>query len=281
MSHSDEGVPAPPRPQPTGTGAPPRPGALDRVLIALTDWSRAAAAHLWVTRWRTRGMRPEDVRAPAPADGAAGAPILIGLPGIHEEWRSMAVWAWALREDGWDVHLLPELGRMVDPVAELSETVAGVLSREDLRDVVLVAHSKGGLVGKAVLCGPEGWRVRGMVAVAAPFSGSPAARLIPLVPGFRELAPGSPTIRALARRTRADARIIQVEAAWDQSVPAGPLPGAREHVVLPLAGHESMLEDPRAARVICVLARRLLGRRHGASPGAHAGLASRTAIMGQ
>jgi len=228
------------------------PGRADRVLIAAADWLRSAARHLWLSRWRTRGRTPADFRTVAQA--GAVAPVVIGLPGIHEEWRALAVWARALKAQGWDVRLPTDLGRMTAPVSDLSARVEALLEREDLHDVVLVAHSKGGLVGRAVMCGPQAGRVRGMVAVATPFHGSPAARLVPVVPGFRELAPGSPTLRRLARDTSADARIIQVEAAWDQSVPAEPLPGARRYAVLPVVGHESMMTHPRAARAIARLA---------------------------
>lgn len=229
------------------------PAPLERILIAASDWLRAGARRAGLTRWRTRGLRPEDFRAER--DHAATA---VCLPGIHEDWRSLAVWAQALHEDGWDVRLLPELGAMTAPVPELAGRVGRLLERKDLRDVALVAHSKGGLVGASVMGSAQGVRVRGMVAVATPFAGSPVARLARLTPGFRELAPGSPALDEIAAIVPGIVdRILHVEAAWDQSVPACPLPGARRHAVLPLAGHESMMADPRAARAIARLARTL------------------------
>ncbi len=230
------------------------PAAVDRVIIATTDWLRSAARHVWLSRWRTRGVTPQDFRT---LTRIGTAPVAVALPGIHEEWRALAVWAQALTAQGWDVRLLEELGQMTAPVSDLSARVAAVLESENLHDVVLVAHSKGGLVGRAVMCGPQAGRVRGMVAVATPFQGSPAARLLAIVPGYRELTPDSPALRRLAGDTSADARIIQVEAIWDQSVPASPLPGARRYVVLPVVGHDSMMSMPRAADAIARLAGQL------------------------
>ncbi|MEH3089267.1 MAG: alpha/beta hydrolase, partial [Microbacterium arborescens] len=62
----------------------------------------------------------------------------------------------------------------------------------ELHDVVLVAHSKGGLIGKQMMTDAAvGPRVRGMVAVASPFGGSVYGRLM-LLPALRAFSPGAP-----------------------------------------------------------------------------------------
>ena len=260
MNPDDEGVPAWP----------------ERLVIATADWAGSARRHLWFTRLRTRGRLPSDFRVlpgdPSGDDEAAGdptgggpPPLAVGIPGIREEWRALATWSAALHAEGWDVHLLPDLRRMVAPVADLAEVVQRHLVREDLHNVVLVAHSKGGLVGKAVMISEAGWRIRGMVCVATPFDGSEMAHLVPHVPGMPELTPESPTIRQLARHTDVNARIIQVEAEWDQNVAPSPLPGVRRHVLLPVLGHEAMMDDPQAAVAVRILADQLADRTTGSA----------------
>jgi len=198
--------------------------------------------------------------------GAPGAPdargskrlVALGLPGIWEDWRHLHVWAQELHDAGWDVHLLESLGDMTEPVPDLAERVAEHLRLHDLHDVVLVAHSKGGLVGKAVMLGHEGDRVRGLIACATPFKGAPITQLLP-TSELAELSPSSPTIAELGSERSVNSRIIQVEAEWDQSVPPSPLEGVR-HVTLPLTGHSAMLSSPEVARTLVVLARQLMDR---------------------
>ncbi len=72
------------------------------------------------------------------------------------------------------------------------------LAALDLRDVALVAHSKGGLIGKHLLAydDPDG-RVDRLVAVATPFGGSRLARYA-VGSTLRAFLPGDPVIRGLA-----------------------------------------------------------------------------------
>ena len=72
----------------------------------------------------------------------------------------------------------------------------------DLRGVALVAHSKGGLIGKHLLAfdDPDG-RLDRLVAVATPFGGSRLARYA-MGSTLRAFLPGDPVIRSLAGRAR-------------------------------------------------------------------------------
>ena len=69
-------------------------------------------------------------------------------------------------------------------------------------DVAIVAHSKGGLVGKHVMAlDDRDGRVDRLVAIASPFNGSAMARLAPN-PALRAFLPDDPVIAALARGAR-------------------------------------------------------------------------------
>lgn len=173
-----------------------------------------------------------------------GVPLVL-LPGIYETWRFLEPLARALHERGHPVHVVDELGDNRRPIAEQASRVAVFLLSRGLDDVVLVAHSKGGLIGKHVMAfHPAGSRVRAMVAVATPFGGSRYSRLMP-TPSLRAFASGDATMRALAASAEANTRIVSVYGAFDPHIPEGSeLAGAR-NVRLAEGGHFRVLADPR------------------------------------
>lgn len=181
-----------------------------------------------------------------------GTPIVL-LPGIYETWRFLEPLARALHGRGHPVYVVTELGGNRRPIAESAERVAALLVSRGLDDVVLVAHSKGGLIGKHVMAfSPAGERVRAMVAVATPFGGSRYSRLMP-TPSLRAFASGDATMRALAASAEVNTRIVSVFGPFDPHIPEGSeLAGAR-NVVLASGGHFRVLADPRVvAEVIRV-----------------------------
>jgi hypothetical protein len=111
-----------------------------------------------------------------------------------------------------------------------------------LRDVVLVAHSKGGLIGKRVMVSPAGERVAGMVAVATPFAGSRWARFM-IGRALRSFAPHDPVLLALAAELEVNERVTAVYPRFDPHIPeTGHLVGAT-NIELPLSGHFRPLGD--------------------------------------
>ena len=185
----------------------------------------------------------------AEGDGTA----IVLLPGIYETWRFLEPLARALHGRGHPVHVVAELGGNRRPIAESAERVAALLLSRGLDDVVLVAHSKGGLIGKHVMAfSSAGTRVRAMVAVATPFGGSRYSRLMP-TPSLRAFASGDATMKALAASAEVNTRIVSVFGPFDPHIPEGSeLAGAR-NVVLASGGHFRVLADPRViAEVIRV-----------------------------
>lgn len=181
-----------------------------------------------------------------------GTPIVL-LPGIYETWRFLEPLARALHDRGHPVHVVTALGGNRRPVVEAAGQVADLLRERGLDDVVLVAHSKGGLIGKHVMAfDPAGERVRAMVAVATPFGGSRYSRLMP-TPSLRAFRLGDATMRALADAAAVNERIVSVFGPFDPHIPEGSeLAGAR-NVRLAAGGHFRVLADPRViAEVIRV-----------------------------
>jgi pimeloyl-ACP methyl ester carboxylesterase len=147
--------------------------------------------------------------------------------------------------------VLRDLGYNRLPIADSAERGSAYLAQADLTDVTLVAHSKGGLIGKHMMAfgDPEG-RIRKLIAVCSPFSGSALAAFAP-GRALREFRPTLGAVAALARERSVNDRITSVYGEFDQYIPGhgSHLPGA-ENIRLPLVGHFRVLADPRVLDVI-------------------------------
>lgn len=175
--------------------------------------------------------------------GRPGKRDVVVLPGIWETWRFLLPLVERLHRAGHPVHAVTALrtnGATVDASADI---VASYLRDHDLTDVLVLAHSKGGLIGKAVMLGPEGRRVRRMLAISTPFSGSVYARYL-LLPSLHAFSPMDPTTLRLAADTSVNDRITSVWAAFDPHIPGGSgLPDATNHRIAD-GGHFRILRNP-------------------------------------
>ena len=199
---------------------------------ALAQLGARAADYAWAADRQARHFLG---RATVPTGPGGAAPVVL-LPGIYETWEFLGPVATAIARAGHPVHAVPGLRHNARPVPESANVVVEHLERADLTGVVLVAHSKGGLIGKRVLLSPAGERVRGMVAIATPFAGSRWARYM-LGRALRSFDPRDPVLLALAGELLVNERITAVYPRFDPHIPeTGRLTGAR-NVELPLAGH--------------------------------------------
>ena len=172
------------------------------------------------------------------------SPIVV-LPGVYETWRFLEPLIRRLHDDGHPVHVIDPLGRNDRSVPVAARLVADYLEANGLGDVVLLAHSKGGLVGKFVMSlGGGGARILGMLAVAAPFAGSRYARLM-LLPSLRIFTPDDPTILALSREATVNPRIVSVYGRFDPHIPGGSRLEGAKNVELDTGGHFRILAHPR------------------------------------
>ncbi|MER7521861.1 alpha/beta hydrolase [Microbacterium oxydans] len=178
---------------------------------------------------------------------------IVVLPGVYETWRFLQPLVVAMHERGHPVHIVDALHRNERPVAEMAAVVATFLEERGLEDVILVAHSKGGLAGKTVMTGPAGTRVRSMLAIAAPFGGSRYARLM-LSRTLRAFSPRDPSIVDLAQQVTVNERIVSVYAAFDPHIPEGSELAGAKNVRLDTGGHFRILAHPRVLAELAVLA---------------------------
>lgn len=191
-------------------------------------------------------MRGLGRAAPVPAayGGGSGRPVVI-LPGVFERWNFLRPVADRLAAAGHPVHVVPELGVNAGPIPVAARRVGDFLAARDLRGVALVAHSKGGLVGKAAMLEDADSRIDRLVAVATPFAGSRMANLT-LVPALRAFRPAHPVIRRLVAEREVNARITSIFPAFDPHIPEGSALEGATNVRLEVVGHFRVLEDPAA-----------------------------------
>lgn len=177
------------------------------------------------------------------------APVVL-LPGIFETWRFLRPLAEHIHSAGHPVHVVTALEDNRMSVAQAADLVRAHLEEHDLADVVVVAHSKGGLVAKYLMGMQDtGARIRSAVTVATPYAGSALAALIP-VPSMRALLPGSPGILRLAVNRAVNERIVSVWGWFDPHVPGGSrLEGAR-NIQLDVGGHFRILARPELLAIV-------------------------------
>ena len=251
-------LPSPP--ELDGSWPPPPTPTLGRKLGGwLLDYA-------YVARWTARAVvgRSTPDRWLQPP-GPARAPVLL-IPGVFESWRFLQPVAEHLHRRGHPVHVLAELGWNTRSIPELAAVVTEHLDREDLHDVVVVAHSKGGLIAKQAFGLPGTLaRVRHVVAIGTPFSGSRYAALF-LLPSVRMFAPRGPVIRALALETAVNRRFSSLYSVFDPHIPETSRLEGAENVVLPAVGHFRPLADPRTLAVLTAVIDRTTSDPEGGPP---------------
>lgn len=206
--------------------------------------------------WQLRSLVPDARRRANWRRGAGGKPAIVLLPGVLERWHFLRAIGDRLHRAGYPVHAITSLGINRANAPLQAARVAGYLVEHDLRDVVLVAHSKGGLIGKlTMLDRAVADRVRGMVTVASPFNGSPYARFF-VDPSIREFSPKHPVIVGLGRERDVNAKIVSIWPAFDQHIPTtSRLPGAYANIEVPGTGHFRIL----SSRVVIDAVQRYVG----------------------
>lgn len=234
------------------TASEPGPlGALQRAREMLQRGWYWGADYRWVTRGIGRGLMRRDV----PHGYSHGwlRPVLL-IPGVLEEWTLLRPLADRLNQAGHPVHVLPELRRNTVTVLEGAALASAYLTAHDLRNVTIVAHSKGGLIGKQVLLDDTEGRVRNLVAIATPFSGSPLARLVPSRP-VRAMGPDDATIRTLAARPELNHRITSICPSFDPHIPTGSHLDGATNIPVAAMGHFRVLADPEVLAAVLAAAR--------------------------
>lgn len=214
------------------------------------NWWGWVLDYCYVAYWTVRGIvRPGD-----PAQYAAGkypqaAPIVL-VPGVYESWQFMKPIADHMYEEGYAVHALTGLGYNTGKIPDMAQVVSEYITAHNLNQVVVIAHSKGGLIAKlAMMNGAAGARIKHIIALNTPFLGSKYAYLF-LIPSVRTFAPRHKIIRMLAENHIANQHITSIYSQFDPHIPETSFLEGADNNALPMVGHFRPIGNAEVLRMI-------------------------------
>jgi len=252
-----------------------RPSLLTMVKWTLLDEMYAG--------WRQLALLGGNRRSRRWCSGDDALPEVVLLPGVYEHWTFIRPLGNALNAAGHRVRVVRGLSINRLPIAVTAARAVTALAAEPTPSAgrVIVAHSKGGLVGKHLLMdqaaaaaaaaassapgradaaagaldpGAPPARlpdvgVLGVVAVCTPFAGSRYARMF-VNRTMRALRPDDETIVLLGGAASVNARIVSVYGVFDPHVPEGSVLAGATNVQVDTAGHFMILRTPEAAAAV-------------------------------
>jgi triacylglycerol lipase len=184
-------------------------------------------------RWQQGGLRP----------------VLL-LPGVYEPWHFLRTIGDHLNAAGHPVHVVPEIRYNIDSISDVAAFAQRYVDSHDLREVALVGHSKGGLVGKHMMAFDDtDHRIACLAAIVTPFGGSTMARFM-VVRTLRAFLPTDATISTLAANLALNSRITSIYGEFDPQIPGGSWLDGAVNVQLPIVGHFRLLADERVIRAV-------------------------------
>lgn len=176
-------------------------------------------------------------------------PIII-IPGIAGKWSFMKNLGDCISHLGHPVYIVPRLRYNFFNIPTSAKIVRELIdsffksNASTSPGIILIGHSKGGLIGKYLLAFHNNDRIiKGLVTISTPFSGSNSAKLVPHK-SFKELHTSSKIIRELEAIKNINKQIISVIPEFDNHIWAEKgsfLDGAFENIKVNIKGHHKIL----------------------------------------
>ena len=178
-------------------------------------------------------------------------PIIL-IPGVVEKWHFLKEFADPLSLQGHPVYVIRKLGYNVKDIPRSGELISELIQEKNLKDVIIIAHSKGGLIGKHIFAfHNEKGEIKKLIAIATPFGGSRIARMLP-GRHFKELLPESKTITLLHGEKDANRHIVSVFGTFDNHIwpqESARLEGAK-NIQVDTYGHHRILFDKKVRDIV-------------------------------
>lgn len=228
---------------------------LSDIRVALADGVYAAGMQV-----RSR-LDPREAQEIGPDDAEV---LALAVPGAWDSWHFMEPLARNLADRGIRVSFVPELGHHVMPVAESVPIVRAALDELMLeaegRPVVVLGHSKGGIVSLRVLAERIPKNVdqpRGLVALSTPFGGTAWANRTRLS-AVKELRLGSDSVAQVEKDALSGVKIVSIRPARDPHITSRFVPSGARRLRIRSAGHFQTLSTGAGARAALWGIRQLL-----------------------
>jgi hypothetical protein len=261
------------------SGAAPRSSPVRHALWWAADYLYAARRQFAVLSLPWSIGRPRPIPA-SWRQGDTALPEVYLVPGVYEHWTFLRPLGDALAAAGHRVRVVHGLGVNRRSIPDTADRLERVLADAPPppAGVVLVAHSKGGLIGKHVLVtsgaaveaaraatsgedptdaaaaatprtGTRPLGLLGLVAVATPFAGARRARIF-VDPSIRAFLPDDETIVMLGRETSINGRIVSIFGPFDPHIPEGSALDGATNITVPGPGHFRVLASPATHRAV-------------------------------
>ncbi len=123
--------------------------------------------------------------------GNKGDVILI--PGANARWISLKKIALAIHKQGYKIHFIKKLKDNSKPVADAVKDVTDYINNNNLKNVVLIGHSKGAIIAISMFKDSAiDKKIKKVIDIAGPLKGTLLSRFYPSV---KELYPSSDLIK--------------------------------------------------------------------------------------
>jgi hypothetical protein len=178
-------------------------------------------------------------------------PVVL-LPGVNTTWQFMKIIADEVSRVGHPIYILKDLGYNRKEIRESADIARALIDKENLQNVIILAHSKGGLIGKELLINSNADSViTKVITIATPFCGSRIAKVVPDA-AMKELRPDSKVILNHNINSDVNKDIISIYGTFDNHIwptESCHLEGA-ENIQVPVDGHHKILSYPGAREVV-------------------------------
>jgi triacylglycerol lipase len=172
------------------------------------------------------------------------------IPGIYEPWQFMLPLTRRLFSAGHPIYIVEGLGYNVGSIPKMAEIVRDYIAKLPVKEVAIVAHSKGGLIAKYLLANyNQNDRVKQAVTLNTPFSGSIYAAFAPIW-GVRVFSPRSKLLRQLLLNAVVNARITSVYSRYDANIPEGSFLQGATNIKIDTIGHFRIIKNEQAQNAV-------------------------------
>lgn len=173
--------------------------------------------------------------------GEKGTVVL--LPGFGEPWTFLQTIAEDLNKLGYAIHVIQKLTYNFRSLATSVDLLKEHIEKQGLKNVILLSHSKGGLVAKQYMDTFTDNNVSLSISIATPYHGTPLAHI--WIFSLKELIPNSQTIKQILYNTKNNHKILNIYAKIDNIIGSSkkPILPRAENVMIDVTGHTKILED--------------------------------------
>lgn len=179
-------------------------------------------------------------------------PVIL-IPGVFGRWGFLKQLGDKISLSGHPVYIVPKLGNNLKDIPTSASLVREVVDENNIKNGVLIAHSKGGLIGKYLLAylNKDG-RIKNMISIATPYSGSAIVKLLPPIKLLRDLATTSQMLRELASHKEVNSKIVSISPVFDNHVWAKEgsyLEGAK-NIIINEKGHHKIVYNKELEQLV-------------------------------